>query len=359
MNVNVRRHVLVVEDNSDGHRLHYVKLLVREALEADMSVTIATNSLARLSAEWRMYLGDVESQISTIEIDEFGVGAVELLATELAVDHVVVPDGDAFAYALARPGSWTGRATVSALVMRAAGQQSSIPGMAGLKTALKRSLLLVANFRRNVSIRVLKSSSWQGSSMPRALRDPVTIHPHRYLGERLIEKESPLPRYWFGVVGVVDPRKNLPLIAKALASLERSDVGLIVAGRLQPGVREAAEHDLARLSKAGAMVKVVNRLLEDDELDQLISDLDCVVLAHSNEGPSGIFGKAVASGTRVVAAGAKSLKADCKTTKGGAEWVPLETERLRSALSRAMEMNPPTPLNIASARDFAAGLLGL
>lgn len=357
MSRNEKRRVLIVEGNPDGHRLHYVKLIVEEALRNQAWVTVATSSLAKASAEWQMYLGHFASQISTIEIEDIGVQSIHQVAADLAVDHVVVPDGDAFAYALAAPQSWSGQATVSVLVMRSTGQHSSIPGISGLMTAVKRVLLLMANCHPNVRIRILKSSSWQGISMPPALRDPVTININGQLGERVIIKEIPGGRYWFGVLGVIGPRKNLPLIAAALASLERSDVGLVVAGRIQPGVREAAQRSLTRLSDAGGVVKIVDRLLEDDELDQLIDALDCVVLAHSNEGPSGIFGKAVACGTRVVASGAKSLKIDCRTTADGAEWVPLEIEHMRIALSRAIGMEPPTPFSIASAQDFAAGLL--
>jgi Glycosyl transferases group 1 len=350
------RRILIVEKNPDGHRLHYVAILARESLDDGAVVTVATSSSARSSDEWRMYLGEFAAQVSVVELTDFGVRDIWAAAQELGIDHVVVPDGDAFAYALARPASWPGGASVSALVMRPTGQPSRVVGMAALKTVLKRSMLLLASCNKRVQIRILKSSTWHGVSLIPAVRDPVMVQPFTE-EDGVLSVKTGVDRYWFGVVGAVGFRKNLHMIAEALEGLEGSAIGLVVAGRIQPGVLEASQPHLDRFIQAGGDVKVVDRLLEDHELDQLISDLDCVVLAHSNEGSSGVLGKAMALGTRVIAAGAKSLKADCRRVSAGAEWVPLRVKDLRGALARATTMPPPLPLLTATPSDFAAGLL--
>jgi hypothetical protein len=358
VNSNQPRHVVVVEKNPDGHRLHYVKLIFEEALKRNCSVTLVTSKSARVSAEWKLHLSKLEGLFNTFELHDFGVDSIQRTAIEVSADHVVVPDGDAFAYALATRNLWRAPASVTALAMRGSGQPSSIPGVSAIETLVKHALILVANYQPNVRIVVLRSSTWQGRSMVPVVRDPVTLNPRGEIGsclDRATASES--RRYWFGVVGVVGARKNLPLIAAALASLDRADIGLVVAGQLQPGVREEAEPAMSRLRRKGAEVVVMDRLLEDHEMDQLIGDVDCVVLAHSNEGPSGILGKAVSLGTRIVAAGARSLRRDCRNIRTGAVWTPLGVTHLSDALNRAIVMDRPEPKSVASPEDFAAALL--
>lgn len=350
------RHVLIVEPNPDGHRLHYVALLVREILSEGAEVSIATATRTSQSDEWNMKLGGFAAQIAVEHLTVFNCAEIRSAATRLRVDHVVIPDGDSYAYALAVPGAWAGPITVSVLVMRPSGQPSKIPGLAGLKTAVKRSVLFVANSRRTTRIYTLKSATWRGFSILPAVRDPVTTH-------RTVERRSVLPgavsehRYWFGVVGVVGYRKNLPMVAEALSGLDCSKIGLVIAGRVEPGVLQAAHDHLQRVRQAGGMVKIIDRLLGDQELDQLIAEVDCVVLAHSNEGSSGVFGKAAALGTRVVASGAKSLREDCRGIPSGSKWVPLKAGAIRKAMSQATRIGSPSRSVVASPSDFAQSLL--
>lgn len=350
------RKVLIVEPNQDGHRLQYVAIVIRECLDAGDSVLVATLPSVLNSPEWRMYLAGYESEITVIETPRVCPKEVRRVAIQLGVDHVVVPDGDSFAYSLVTSRAWSGPMTVSALVMRPGGQPSRLPGMTPLKTAVKQAVLLAANRHRNVRIFALKSSVWQGFSVLPTLRDPVSVWPIS-AGTSLLTERADKRRYWFGVVGVVGERKNLPLIAEALAGMDCSNIGLIVAGRIQSSVLEASEAHLRRISELGGAVKLLDRLLEDQELDNLIADLDCVVLAHSNEGSSGVFGKAAALGTRIIASGARSLKMDCRGVEASAEWVPLRADSIRRALRGATQKDRPLPVPFASPSDFAQTLL--
>jgi glycosyltransferase involved in cell wall biosynthesis len=221
-------------------------------------------------------------------------------------------------------------------------------------TLAKHALFLLANLRPRVEVRILKSGQWRGVSMLPVVRDPVTLTIH---GSERIE----LPggeRFWFGIVGRVGHRKNLPVVAAAIASLNQNDVGLVVAGQIEAGVLDLAEPHLERIRGNGGQVEIINRQLSESEMDQIVVDLDCVVLAHSNEGASGILGKAVAAGTRIVAAGASTLRADCRRIGPGAEWVQIREHLLAKALGRAMSTVPPQASHLASPEEFTAGMLG-
>ena len=349
------RRVMIVEGNPDGHRLYYVSLLIRGAEESGCRVTVATTELALSSPEWSAHVGAGGDGATVTILNDYRLEAVRRRADELQVDHVIVPDGDSFVYELSRWKRWTGSSTVTAIAMREKGQPSAVPGLRFLMTLAKHTTFLLANIRPRVEVRILKSGPWRGFSMVPVVRDPVVL---THQGSESIQ----LPggdRFWFGIVGSVGHRKNLPLVAAALASLNRADIGLIVAGQIDAGVLDLAEPHLSRIRDNGGQVEIIDRLLSDSEMDQLIVDLDCVVLAHSNDGPSGILGKAAAAGTRIVAAGAPTLRSDCRNIGDGAEWAQLRQHELSKALERAAHKPRPRPTSLASPADFASDLLGL
>lgn len=163
--------------------------------------------------------------------------------------------------------------------------------------------------------------------------------------------------YWFGIVGAVSERKNLPLVVDALANLQGGKVGLVIGGQIAPNVRGEIPKLTGRLTLGNVAVVIHDRLLDDVELDSLICAVDCVVLAHSNEGSSGVMGKAVAVGTRIAAAGARSLKVDCGEAPRSAGWSHLTETDLKHLLDRCSRLEAPTPLLGPSSRDFVSALL--
>lgn len=352
------RRILIVEGNPDGHRLYYASLLASAALKSGNRVTLATSDRAVSSSEWTVHMGAAVSGTALAMLDDYSLDAIGRLADELEMDHVVVPDGDSFAYELSKGKRWTARGTVSALVMREKGQPAIIPGLAPVKTLAKSVLLQVANLGPRVEIRVLKSALWNGHSFLPVSRDPVTLTAStaRDRSEPPLLEEG---NFWFGIVGRVGHRKNLPLVAAAIASLKRPDVGLVVAGLIDDGVLDLASPHIDRIRGTGGRVEIIDRLLTDSEVHQLIAELDCVVLAHSNDSPSGILGKAAASGTRIVAAGAPTLRADCRHIGRGAEWVRLREQQLTKALSRAIQKPRAAPNQLATPGEFTSGLLGV
>lgn len=347
-----------MENNPDGHRLSYVSLLAAAAAASGDHVILATSENAAASQEWSVHIGAEGSGRECKILANYSIDAIGRLSNELDIDHVVVPDGDSFAYKFSRGHRWIGHGTISALVMREKGQSSRLPGLAFLKTVAKGLMLQVANFRPRVQIRVLKSATWRGYSALPISRDPVSLmRPDQ--GNSSADLRMLLVGYfWFGVIGKIGQRKNLPLVAAAVAALDRADVALVVAGQIDEGILQESKPHLDRIREAGGRIEIIDRLLSELEIDQIITELDCVVLAHSNEGPSGILGKAVAAGTRIVAAGASTLRTDCRHIGGSAEWVKLTEQHLSTALARAISKPPPSASRPSSPEEFTSGLLG-
>lgn len=353
-----RKRILVVEPNHSGHRLFYVRLIVQQALEGGCHVIVATRPEAKLSAEWELHLQRVASQVDFIEFAESSSKAVSKLAEEVSADHVVVPDGDALIADIGRRRKWQAHASVSALLMREQGQPSRMPGVTRFKTTIKRLLMFSAAHVRGVRVHVLKSSLWSGTMTAREVRDPVVLADqidaiHRAAKSWELDPE----RYWFGVVGAVTPRKNVHAIAAALQMPMSKPVGLVIAGSCDPVVSGQLGNLADELRRSGVAVRVENRLLSDVELDSVIAAVDCVVLAHSNEGSSGIMGKAAVLGTRVAAAGARSLEADCRVLPDLASWAPLSEPEFPSLLASCVGRSRPFPFTHLSSPVFGESLL--
>lgn len=351
-----QRKILIVEPNPTGHRLYYVRLIAQVALDLGCRVSILTRGSAPEAPEWNLHLETVTEMVNFIFGAAFRSHDISEVADRGDFDHVVVPDGDSIAIDLGLRGKWASTATLSILIMRSPEHSSIVPRFSSLKGWIKSVIIYRASRIARVKVCFLRSSLWAGAPSSKIVRDPVTLI--RPSSKQLDETTLGLDegKYWFGIVGAITDRKNVPLVVKALAALNRPDVGLLIAGRLADSVRQDLRVFQENCSQTLAL-RVVDRLLSDEEIDQFICGLDCVVLAHSNEGSSGIFGKAAAAGTRVVAAGALSLKRDCRIAPDIGLWSPLELTQLSNALDEASRLDRPEARIGLSSREFALALL--
>lgn len=350
-----RPHVLIVEQNPTGHRLFYARLLAQAAREADCDVTLVLSSQKDETSE-AVHLGGLDDGVRLLRKETLSVSGVEELSRELGVARTVIPDGDRFAISLATHASWRGAGRVSVLVMR----EDAQPGSSALRTRIKSSVRTLA-FRRaaamsGVDLRVLKSAGWSGRSRFPVAVDPVSVLATASDGDGF-RREHGIDddRFWFAVLGAISERKNLGLVMRALAGVG-VPVGLLVAGQLDTDVTDDVRDHLRAMQEAGDAV-VIDRLLTDRELDAAVVAADCLVLAHSNEGPSGLLGKAAAVGTRIVAAGATSLRRDLEALDGIGEWSELDLAALTAALRRASSSARPVPVLSPSSARFTAALL--
>jgi glycosyltransferase involved in cell wall biosynthesis len=192
----------------------------------------------------------------------------------------------------------------------------------------------------------------------RRARDPALCSAHsRNRAAIRAELGLPAARPLVGVFGALSARKNVPLIA---AAIKRSgtDAGLVLAGAVEPAV-----HDwLAGLDAVGrARVHVRDGFLPDDLLDRYVAAVDVVPLALTNNGPSGIMGKALAAGVPVVTAGSRVRAREVAATGGGCA-AALTADGIGAAIRRLLAADaapsrgtvPP-----ATVEEFTAALLGL
>jgi glycosyltransferase involved in cell wall biosynthesis len=347
--------VLIVETDVRGHRLLYVRMLAEAAHVGGYEVHLALRTEARVSTEFAHHLAGVRARMH--ELARPSIDVVAALSRELGTVRVVVPDGDRFAQRLALRPRWTGSGDLSLLVMRPDRQ----PGLAALvRSALKRVLLRRAARMPNVRPVLLSSPFAPPAENPGL---PVAVDP-------VILEDAPqdagtvrnlvgltADRYWFAVVGVIDTRKNLGVVLDALLAAGLPDAGLCVAGRIDPLARAELEVRRADMVAAGLTLRLVEDALTNAEFDALVRAVECVVVAHSNEGASGVLAKAAAAGTRIVAAGARSLRRDCAALPEQSEWSELRADALAEALTRAYRSPRPAPVRAPAVSAFTRPLL--
>lgn len=352
---NDGRVVLIVEPHSRGHRLHYVRFLI-EGCHANLDrVVILTTKSAVESAEWRVHLEHHTPSVITQPAHAFGLDDIAHAAASLGADVTIVPDADGYVSQVLLRG-WSGPGMLTMLIMR--GEVQPGPPFAWLrpaKTLVKRTLIWGADRRRNVRMYVLRSPLIPRRGPLHWLPEPVQLSCSPEQVEtvrRQLDRDE--GRYWIGVFGDITARKNLELITEAI--LEMPNVGLLTAGPVDPEVSAAVSPLLEEFVSNGGMVRQIGGPLTDSEFDSAISAVDCVVAAHTNEGPSSVVLKAVASGRRLVLAGAESLRRDAARLPGQAVWTPLDARALRDAIEHARRAPEPADFVKPGCDEFVGSL---
>ena len=239
--------------------------------------------------------------------------------------------------------------------MRADGQTIESRLLRQARGVAKKTLAFSAGLYPRVRVSALRSPLVHRRGPLRWAPDPITLScTAGQITNMRARLEGHGDRYWIGVFGVITARKNLPLIIQAI--LDQPDVGLMIAGSIDAEVSEEIAPLLAKFAAAGGHVLQLSETLTDAEFDGAISAVDCVVVAHSNEGPSGVVLKAAASGRRLVLAGAMSLKRDAAYLGEQAMWSPLDVEALSQAIAQAKRMPEPRSTVKVGAEGFLAAL---
>lgn len=355
-------HTLLIEQLGTGHRLFYLRLLAEAELAGGHEVTVAMPEAVRSLPEFRIHMSHLHERIEFLFIESLDLESIAQAAISCCASLTVVPDGDSTAYRLSRVGRWTGPGCIAVLVMREFAQPSRSATFTAARTIMKRILLTRVSQVKNVELRILKSATWSGHSRFRTTPDPVVLSASDAQAEELRRSwDVEADTYWFGMMGYITDRKNPILIAQALrlaSSIHpESRLGLIVAGQVQPALKAELSLLFDSLAAAGVKVRVRDEALEDHELDGAVRLADCLVLAHSNEGPSGLLGKSAAAGTRVIASGASSLRSDIGSLGHGAHWCKLTVEDVAQAMGSALTQSAPLPSQVAGPTEFANSLL--
>ncbi|WP_139318559.1 glycosyltransferase family 4 protein [Kocuria sp. CNJ-770] len=346
----------IYSPNAQGHRFKYVQYLISHIPAEGNEVILLTTSKALQSPNYTVHLTPLAHRFREYILDPSAAEDLAHHARALETDLMVDPDGDASVWNQLWRRGWSGPGALSVLVMRPTGQ-SRRPAFRFLGTLIKRALIIIANARHNVNVFELKSSLWDSSADYGGVPDPISFAPDQPSLRSILPLEvDSSPIRWVGVVGSLTPRKNIELVLESAGRIQNPRLGIILAGKVDSSIKAAVDAKVVQLRQKGTPVLVLDRLLTDGQLDAVLDLLHCVVLAHSNEGPSGILGKAVEAGTYVVAAGAHSLRLDCQKLEA-ARWSPLEAEALTRSIEAGLDAEVVRPRKLRTESVFANRLL--
>lgn len=160
-----------------------------------------------------------------------------------------------------------------------------------------------------------------------------------------------------GIFGALDARKNPALVLDAITAVGL-DARLVLAGRFDEGVRAWVDG-----LDAAARDRVIARdaFLSNADLDRYVAAVDVVPLALTNNGPSGIMGKAQAAGVPVVTAGSLVRAREVVATGTGlaADLTPASLgQAMRTIVDGGFSMPVVAPESQVTPEEFAAVLLG-
>lgn len=327
----------IFEASGEGHRLSYVRALAWDNADQESTVLFLPRGV-EASPQLNPLPSNavIEARDDIIDL-RTKLHRLNKLADDHQVDLIVVPDGDLLASRIALQWWTQPIASMRLLIMREPGLDAQKSRGRRIKAWIKRGLLWLASRRSRVEVFVLRSAGDDRDSPHPTVTDPVSWRPDIDAAIRLAPQLDGSAIFDALVVGAITDRKSVDIVAEAMTYVTESgqSARLIVAGR-QSTTATAALRRARDLARSSALDFVeVDRELSDGELDGLMALSDCVVLAHTNEGPSGILNKAAAGSIRVVCAGAQSLKADLsRVFESGGVWVPLDARSLADALLR-------------------------
>lgn len=361
---------LLVEPDPSGHRFQLVAHLAQRAHEAGDSVVLLTSRGATADEAFQVYLSDVPLKAEEVYDEIYPPTAVMLARIEEkcregGVGTIVVTDAD---QTLKR---WW---LLAPRVLRRLPERPEIiffltryPARMPLfdrvqwKLRLTKALLVLVTMLTRSLDRTAgfagRDDMHRGWLVLRA-RDPEVCGSHaRDRAALRAELGLPVDRRLVGVFGVISERKNAKLILEAMRGAG-IDADLLLAGSIQPEVKAWID---SLPPQEREHVRTFDGFLDNALLDKLIAAVDVAPIALTNNGPSGIMGKALAAGVPVVSAGSRVRARELRAT-GGGELAELDATSLGAAIKRVLESPTgglgPSSVPPATPEEFSRVVLG-
>lgn len=223
----------------------------------------------------------------------------------------------------------------------------------------KAALAVLAMLRRSLH-RVVGFSGREDDArgwIVRRVRDPHYSSAHaRDAAAHRASLGLPQDKVLVGIFGAVGPRKNAPLILEGIDA-SGLDAVLVLAGGFEPGVQEWID-SLGPQDRERVIAR--DEFLDNDTLDRFVASVDVVPLALTNNGPSGIMGKAQAAGVPVVTTGSVVRAREVEATGTGVA-CEFTAESIGAAMRRVVEgdFTVTQDLDEVTPEEFGRTILGV
>jgi glycosyltransferase involved in cell wall biosynthesis len=361
---------VLVEPDLTGHRFQAVANVALRAQRDGDHVVLLTSRGAVASDAFKVYLSDVP--LETVEVYDGIQPPTEAMLAAIAercrnddVRTVVVMDADQTLkrWWLVAPKVFRRLPKRPQVVFFYTRYPARVPldDRVQVKLRVTKALLTVVTMATGTLHRAAgfagRDDLHRGWLVKRA-RDPEICGSHSRDRAALREELGlPQERRLVGIFGLISERKNAPLVFEALRA-GAIDADLLLAGVIEPEVRAWID---ALPAEEQGRIHSFPGFLDNTLLDKLIAAVDVAPIALTNNGPSGIMGKALAAGVPVVSAGSTVRARELLATDGG-ELAELTPESLAAAIQRVLDRPADAPRRSsvppATAEEFATVVLG-
>lgn len=367
MSASPGKRVLIVEPRERGHLLVYVRLIALRALERGLDVTVALAPGASASREYRTHLSGLAESVRFVDSPVvLTPRSLNRLTRNVSTDLMVVPHGDELA---ARLGGLVGgrlETPTRILIMRDPKWDRQPGKRPPARNLVKSVLLQLGSRRKNAQVVWLRGPAHEPGRNERYALDPfISDSSVDEICERAeslrLRMTTDADVFWFGVTGAVSTRKNLGLVVESLLLLHarRPDVllGLAVVGPIDAQVLGVFEKSKIALASQGIATYFENRLLANEEMNDVVAAVDAVVMAYSTNAPNSTLGKAYVLGTKIVSAGSAVFREHAQHLGGSV--AALDAHDLSVAMEASVRQ--PSRLvrpGVLSSDDFADKVMG-
>jgi hypothetical protein len=352
---------VLVEPDPGGHRFQWVSHVVKGLLPTD-DVLLLTSTGATATDAYANFLAPLG--ITAVErftdiyppVREMGAAIVEV-HRERPLHRYVVMDSDQMVkrWWLVAPKELRRRRGPEGVLVMTRFPPRLLPDahlmwLRGTKSLLTMAAMATGSVQRMAYV-AGRDQLRQGLLFKR-LRDPALCREHAR--DRAVLRERyglPQDRRLVGILGLIDVRKNVPLVGAAVFAAG-PDVDLLLAGGCSEDVLAWVD---ALPAEQRARVHLRDEFLSDGDLDGYTACCDVVTIVQQNPGPSGIMGKAQVAGVPVLSAGSAVRQREADALGSGIHTdttVEAIAAGLRTLLDRGTEP-VPVPPGLPTAEEFA------
>ena len=304
---------LIAEPGHTGHVFVYIALMARYAQAEGHDVHCIISREGLESVEFAQHLAELSDLSIHSTSGPPTLDRIALASTRMGADIVVIPNGDLYVPDIARRG-WGGDCPLRVLVMRDPRWENPRDLRRRWRLMAKRALIAMT-CARGAEVIWLRQPGYSGPE--RHANDPVitgvpiseVLQNGGHFRESLRMDST---TYWFGMTGAISTHKNLPLVLDSLRRLcsnhPTDKFGFALIGPLNPGLEMTEEEILRDLGGLPIPTRRLGDVMTNDEMNAVVAALDCVIMAYSSSSPNSTLGKAAAFGTRVAAAGDRSIE---------------------------------------------------
>ena len=337
--------IVLFQTNLKGHRTDFISFVLQwsESQNSKFAIWVKDATPDEISVAF-----PISGNTAAHQNGVFSKEGLRALNRVQAVTEIVFLDGDNELGTVLRNLSFFRGIKVRSLLLRLNFPSFlSNPRQLGI-WLVKVALILALSVLANVDFRRLTFMKRNPSKLIRQVRDPLPRLPPAFADSIKHERRG----YVVGMIGTIDPRKNINLAVQAIAELG-DEYSLNLIGEVTPSFKS----QLHQLVDNNPRVFLSDEILPEARMSTEISKLDCFLVLLSSSSPSSTLLRALSLGVPSVVGGSRVLRSAHSLFPGSVVLTKLRKKNVANAIRKAVTLDRQAHTNLPSADSFAEDLM--